>query len=75
MLARVERGEVVEITNRGRPIARIVPISADPLDDLVAAGTVTPPTITTPFPMPTFPGGPDADAGELISRLRDEERW
>ena len=75
MLARVERGEVVEITNRGRPIARIVPISADPLDDLVAAGTVTPPTITTPFPMPTFPAGPDADAGELISRLRDEERW
>jgi prevent-host-death family protein len=59
VLARVERGEVVEITNRGRPIARIVPISADPLDDLVAAGTVTPPTITTPFPMPTFPAGND----------------
>jgi prevent-host-death family protein len=76
VLARVERGESVEITNRGRPIARIMPITSDPLADLIAAGTVLPPTVTGPVPMPTAeiqPGQPEA--GELLSAMRDEERW
>lgn len=74
VLARVEAGEIVEITNRGRPIARIVPIVPDSMADLVASGIVVPPTITGPIPMPTIAAsGPDA--GELISALRDEERW
>jgi prevent-host-death family protein len=75
VLARVERGETVEITNRGRPIARIVPVSDDSMADLIAAGVVTPPTLTGPFPMPTLAAPDGADAGELVSSLRDEERW
>ena len=75
VLARVERGELIEITNRGRPIARIVPVSADPLADLVASGVVLPPTIVGPVPMPTVAAGPGPDAGELLTALRDEERW
>jgi prevent-host-death family protein len=75
VLARVERGEVVEVTNRGRAIARIVPVSADALADLVALGTVTPPTIASPFVMPTVPAEPGSEAGQLIAELRDEERW
>jgi prevent-host-death family protein len=74
VLARVERGEVVEITNRGRAIARIVPVSVDPMLDLIANGSVLPPTVPGPIPMPTARAeGPDA--GSLISSLRDEERW
>jgi prevent-host-death family protein len=53
VLARVEHGEIVEVTNRGRPIARIVPVAADTLADLVASGAVLPPTVTGPVPMPT----------------------
>jgi prevent-host-death family protein len=75
VLARVEKGEVVEITNRGRPIARIVPISDNPLAELIAAGVVTPPTITAPFSLPTVAARGDSEAGEMISELRDEERW
>jgi prevent-host-death family protein len=75
VLARVERGEAVEITNRGRPIARIVPVTADSMSDLVATGLVIPPTVTGPVPMPGVPAGPGPDAGQLISALRDEERW
>lgn len=75
VLARVEHGEIVEITNRGRPVARIVPIAADTMADLVASGMVIPPTITGPIPMPTVPAVPGTEAGELISALRDEERW
>lgn len=75
VLARVERGEVVEITNRGRPIARIVPITDGPLADLVAAGVVTPPTITAPFTVPTVKATDGSEAGETVSKLRDGERW
>ena len=75
VLARVEQGEVVEITNRGRPIARIIPIGADSLADLVAAGAVLPPTVTGPIPMPHVAAKPGSESGVLLSTLRDEERW
>ena len=38
VLARVRAGETVEITDRGKPVARIVPATADRYDQLVAAG-------------------------------------
>jgi prevent-host-death family protein len=75
VLARVEQGETIEITNRGHPIARIVPVAADSMADIVASGLVLPPTITGPIPVPTIAASPGAEAGELISALRDEERW
>jgi prevent-host-death family protein len=75
VLARVEHGEIVEITNRGRPIARIVPVALDSMADLIAAGVVVPPTLTGPVPMPTMPAESGPDAGQLVSALRDEERW
>jgi prevent-host-death family protein len=75
VLARVERGETVEITNRGRPIARIVPVVEDELADLVASGAIVPPTITAPFQMPSVPAEAGSEAGSLLSSLRDEERW
>ena len=75
VLARVERGGPVEITNRGRVIARIVPVASRPLSDLIASGVVLPPTIDGPMPMPTLAGPADADGGTLLSGLRDEERW
>lgn len=75
MLAQAERGESVEITNRGRPIARLVPIVTDPMAELVASGVVIPPTITGPIPMPIVPADPGSRSGQLISELRDEERW
>jgi prevent-host-death family protein len=75
VLARVEQGEIIEITNRGNPIARIVPVTADPMADLVASGLVLPPTLSGPIPVPTVAAEPGAEAGQLISALRDEERW
>ena len=76
VLARVENGETLEITNRGKPIARIVPVgSHGELDDLVAAGRIIPATTKGPWAMPTLKAPPGADAAELVSQLRDEERW
>ena len=44
-LRRVQRGERLEVTEHGRPVAVLGPIggSAGPLDRLVAAGRVLPP--------------------------------
>lgn len=75
VLARVESGEIVEITNRGRPVAQLRPVAPGELDDLVAAGKAIPPTITGPIPVPRLTAPPGEDAGELLSAMRDEERW
>jgi antitoxin (DNA-binding transcriptional repressor) of toxin-antitoxin stability system len=74
-MALVERGETVEITKNGRVIGRIVPASSGELDDLVAAGWVTPPTLRGPIPLP--PGEIDHgnSASEALIAMRDEEPW
>ena len=41
-LALVQRGEVVEVTDRGRLVARLVPAAGDTWEELVAAGLVQP---------------------------------
>ena len=41
VVARVRAGEEVVVTDRGVPVARLVPLSAvDPLESLIAAGLV-----------------------------------
>lgn len=44
VMARVKRGESVLVTDRGRPVGRIVPLSPSPLDELIETGLATPPT-------------------------------
>lgn len=39
-LEEVAAGEWIEITDRGRPVARLVPITGDPWEDLINAGEV-----------------------------------
>ena len=68
---KVRAGAVIQITDRGRPVARLVPItSADPdRDALAAAGLLSP----APAPRPTL------DASTLIpgvdlTAILDEQR-
>jgi prevent-host-death family protein len=72
VLARVERGEVVEITNRGRPIARIVPIESTELDGLVARGRIVPATAVGTLSAPTGPVDAAIDSADVISELRED---
>ena len=49
----VQRGETVEVTDRGRSVARLVPAEgAGPLADLVAQGKVIPARSRGPLPGP-----------------------
>jgi prevent-host-death family protein len=75
VLARVERGETIEITRHGRVIGRIVPAVTSELDDWIAQGRVVPATVPRPIPMPAQPAIAGSEAGQLLRDLRDEERW
>lgn len=75
VLARVKAGEEITLTERGMVIARIVPATARPLDDLVSAGRVRPATIRGPAPRPTTSTEGGSEAGELLRAMRDEERY
>ncbi|MCB1263003.1 MAG: type II toxin-antitoxin system prevent-host-death family antitoxin [Mycobacterium sp.] len=77
VLARVKAGEEIIVTERGAVIARIVPASAGPLDDLVGAGRVRPATVRghAPRPKARAEGGVEHELGEHLRVVRDEERY
>lgn len=64
-IRRVRGGEALEITDRGQPVARLVPIgpTVGPLSALVAEGRVRPPRSAGPLPRPL----------DLPSRMTSEE--
>jgi prevent-host-death family protein len=75
VLARVKRGEEIDVTERGVVIARLVPAHAHPLADLIAAGVLHPPSRSGPIPRPTGPVSTDSEAGAVLSSMRDDERY
>ncbi|MGH7904676.1 MAG: type II toxin-antitoxin system Phd/YefM family antitoxin [Candidatus Dormibacteraceae bacterium] len=73
-LARVKIGEVVEVTERGRLVARLVP-AAPPdsaREQLIAQGRLVPATRPwrMPEPVPRAPGEPTSE--EVLAELRQE---
>jgi prevent-host-death family protein len=71
-IRRVRGGETLEVTDRGRPVARIVPIMplAD-LDGLVTAGVLHPARDRGPLPAPLdLPSTMTSE--EAIDHLRSE---
>jgi prevent-host-death family protein len=72
-LEAVAAGESIEITDRGHPVARLVPITSDPWEDLINAGEV----IKAARPMNINDLNPAAythSASETLERLRHDER-
>lgn len=75
-----EKGYTVDITNRGRLVAQLVPARQpdSPLERWIAAGVLTEAEEAgdlleiEPAP-PVAPGSPSAS--ELLTRLRDQERY
>ncbi|MBA3741508.1 type II toxin-antitoxin system Phd/YefM family antitoxin [Sporichthya sp.] len=75
VLARVKRGESINVTERGVVIARLVPAQPHPLAELIASGRLHPATIGGPAPRPVGPVRDTDEAGELLRQLRDDERY
>jgi prevent-host-death family protein len=75
VLARVKQGEEIDITERGVVVARLVPAEPSPAARLLATSSFRPPRTTTPLAHPKGEVRSDHESGELLERLRDEERY
>ncbi|HET6291794.1 MAG TPA: type II toxin-antitoxin system prevent-host-death family antitoxin [Kribbella sp.] len=75
VLARVKRGEEIDITERGVVVARLVPAQPSALTRLLSTGSLRPPLTTGPLPYPRGDVRTDQESGELLESLRDEERY
>ena len=77
-LRRVAAGESITVTDRGRPVAILIPPprGVSTYEELVARGELIPPRRPTGAlldpPLPPIEG---FSASEELQRLRDEERW
>jgi prevent-host-death family protein len=72
-LARVAAGERIEVTDRGRLVAMLVPAGNDPWHGLLASGRITPPSSSgriTDEP-PVDDGG---SASATLAMMREDER-
>jgi prevent-host-death family protein len=75
-LREVERGETIEVTDRGRPVARLVPVPKKKgYEALRAAGRIKPAEgrlgdLGPPLPLP--PGATPPSV--VLARLREDER-
>ena len=76
LLRLVERGEVIEITDRGRPVAQLGPLPVgSPLEQLREAGEVEPASGSLdelPEPI-SIPEGAELPS-RVLARLRHDER-
>jgi len=76
LLRRVEAGETIEVTDRGRPVAMLAPLpEGDPLERLRAAGeAIRAARSLDDLPKPLrLPAGMEAPS-TILARLRRDDR-
>jgi prevent-host-death family protein len=75
VVARVAAGEIVTITDRGRPVALLTPIPGGRLDALVAAGRARPAKgRLVDLPPPRAAAGRRSPS-KTLAEMRDDERY
>ena len=75
LLRRVENGESIEITDRGRPVAVLGPLRDDPVQRLRAAGELqSSEGDLAELPEPLVLGAGAELPSDALSRLRRDER-
>ncbi|WP_073480612.1 type II toxin-antitoxin system Phd/YefM family antitoxin [Streptoalloteichus hindustanus] len=78
VLGRVREGHPVTVTERGVPVAHLIPVQAATslLGQLVATGRAVPPrTPRGPIPLPPRLGSPDVNVAAELAEAREDERW
>ncbi|MEI6845392.1 MAG: type II toxin-antitoxin system prevent-host-death family antitoxin [Actinomycetes bacterium] len=76
ILAKVKEGTVYEITDRGVPVARIIPVTASLYEEYLAAGLIT--AAQNPdwrFTLPTAKLKGKKTSTEILMEMRAEERY
>ena len=72
-LARVAAGESIQVTDRGRPVALVVPITTDPWQELVVSRRVLLPEAEADL-LEEPPGNYGIDASAALAAIRDDDR-
>ena len=72
-LARVATGETIEVTDRGRPVALLVPVPEDRWQEMIAGGKVVAATGDDGV-VAEAPGDYGIDASARLAAIRDRER-
>ena len=72
-IRRVRQGTIVTVTHDGDPVARIIPIPADALDEMYARGEIVrgAPLADAIVPYEPLPGTPPSE--DVVSQGRDED--
>jgi prevent-host-death family protein len=76
VVAEAAAGDIVVITDRGRPVAMLVPYRENRIQALIDAGLATPPKRSIkdlPPPRPLRPG--ETSPSEELRRMREDERY
>lgn len=74
VVGRAKAGEIITITEHGKPVARIVPIAKDRRQEMIDAGLLIP--AKRPFSeRPPLLEGRDYSLADEIIRAREEERF
>ena len=73
-LARVAAGETLEVTDRGRPVARLGPVPVDSWDQMIADGRIVPASDPDAFLDITPKHYPGPSASEVLAAMREDER-
>jgi prevent-host-death family protein len=75
-LARVQKGEALSVTDRGRVVAMLAPLPKDatPIEQLIASGRATP-GVGDVLSLGPPRGRPSNRFSRLLIAMRDEERY
>lgn len=77
-LRRVETGETLEVTEHGRPVARLTPTppaELGPYRRMIAEGRIRPGRGNLADLGPPLPATPGPTLTQILLEMRDEERW
>lgn len=75
VVARVRAGDSLLVTDRGVPVARIIPIGDLTLDDRVAIGQATAPTVSLDELLSSLPDEPTTTLlSDTLAELREDNR-
>lgn len=76
VVAQAAAGETVVITDRGRPVAQLVPLPTSPLAEMIASGRARlPKRSIKDLPPPLKRGPGERPLSDVIREMRDEERY
>ena len=75
IVARAAAGETIVVTDRGRPVARLIPERARGVEALRLAGRLSPATTELSALTPRLPAAPGTPSlSEILADLRSDER-